>query len=45
MNGPNYSAEQVSTLKALIDSSSNILGYCRTGNRSSILYNAAQGQS
>lgn len=43
MNGPNYSAEQVSTLKSLVDDGSNILAYCRTGNRSSVLYNATQG--
>ncbi|WP_127555995.1 TIGR01244 family sulfur transferase [Saccharospirillum alexandrii] len=45
MNGPNYSPEQVSTLKSLIDDGSNILAYCRTGNRSSILYNATQGSN
>lgn len=45
MNGPNYSPEQVSTLKSLVDGGSNILAYCRTGNRSSILYNATQGSN
>ncbi|HET8904748.1 MAG TPA: TIGR01244 family sulfur transferase [Saccharospirillum sp.] len=45
MNGPNYSPEQVSTLKSMIDDGSNILAYCRSGNRSSILYNATQGSN
>ena len=43
MNGPNYSAEDVANLKQVIAANSGkILGFCRTGNRSSILWNAAQ---
>lgn len=44
MRGPNYTPEQVETLSALLDSRDKVLGYCRTGNRSSILYRAAKGE-
>lgn len=43
MNGPNYSPEQVSSLNSLVEDGNDILAYCRTGNRSSILYNATLG--
>ena len=43
MNGPNYSAADVSNLKRAVSASDGkVLGFCRTGNRSSILWNAAQ---
>ncbi|GGX39843.1 TIGR01244 family sulfur transferase [Saccharospirillum salsuginis] len=44
MRGPNYSKEQVDTLSSLLDSQQKILGYCRTGNRSSVLYRAVKGE-
>ncbi|AJQ96422.1 TIGR01244 family sulfur transferase [Gynuella sunshinyii] len=44
MNGPNYSAADVSRLKEVLSANKGkVLGFCRTGNRSSILWNAAQG--
>lgn len=42
MQGPNFTPEYVESVKSLIASNKKVLGYCRTGNRSSILYNAAQ---
>jgi len=41
MNGPNFSEEQVQTVKSLINAEKKIFAYCRSGNRSSILFNAA----
>ncbi|MBU2862834.1 TIGR01244 family phosphatase [Reinekea forsetii] len=42
MQGPNFTPEYVEGVKALIASNKKTLGYCRTGNRCSILFNAAQ---
>lgn len=42
MQGPNFTPEYVEQVKALIADNKKVLGYCRTGNRSSILFNAAQ---
>ena len=43
MNGPNYSPTDVANLKQAVSASAGkVLGFCRTGNRSSILWNAAQ---
>ena len=40
MNGPNMSLEQVDTLDEFIEAhSGNIFAFCRSGNRSSIIYN------
>lgn len=44
MRGPNYTQEQVDSLASLLESQQKVLGYCRTGNRSSILYRAAKGE-
>ncbi len=45
MNGPNFTQEQVSTLASLLSSQDKVLGYCRSGNRSSILYRATRGEA
>lgn len=41
MNGPNFTAEDVANLQNAIGSAKGkVLAFCRTGNRSSILWNA-----
>lgn len=45
MNGPVFSAEQAETLRSVLDQNNKVLGYCRSGNRSSILYRAAIGEA
>lgn len=45
MRGPNFTPEQAETLKALLEQNDKVLGYCRSGNRSSILYRAAKGEA
>lgn len=40
MVGPNYSADMVAQLQQLLSEEDKILGYCRSGNRSSILFQA-----
>lgn len=42
MQGPNYTPAMVQELKDLLAKEDKVLGYCRTGNRSSVLYRAAQ---
>lgn len=42
MVGSNFTAEDVTFLKDIIAKETKVLGFCRTGNRSSILWNAAQ---
>ena len=42
MNGPNFSPADVAALKQVLADNANVFGFCRTGNRSSILWNAAQ---
>ena len=44
MRGPNYTQEQVDSLASLLENRQKVLGYCRTGNRSSILYRAVKGE-
>ena len=41
MNGPQYSAEDLQALKAMMEKGKTF-AYCRSGNRSSILWKAAQ---
>jgi uncharacterized protein (TIGR01244 family) len=41
MNGPSYSPEQVAQLQNFLKENDKILGFCRSGNRASILFNAA----
>ena len=43
MQGPNFTPEYVEQVKQLNADSKKVLAYCRSGNRSSILFNAAQG--
>ncbi len=43
MVGPNFTPADVEKLKAVISNNEKVFSYCRTGNRSSILWNAAQG--
>lgn len=45
MRGPNYTSEMLDTLNALLEENDKVLGYCRTGNRSTILYRAAKGEA
>ena len=45
MNGPVFSAEQSETLRSVLEQNDKVLGYCRSGNRSSILYRAAMGEA
>ena len=40
MVGPNFTADDVESLKAVM-SKGKVMAYCRTGNRSSILWKAA----
>lgn len=42
MQGPNYTPAMVQELKDLLAKEDKVLGYCRTGNRSSVLYRATQ---
>lgn len=44
MNGPNYTPEMAETLRSLLENHDKVLGYCRSGNRSTILYRAAKGE-
>jgi uncharacterized protein (TIGR01244 family) len=41
MQGANFSAEYVEQIQQLNQANKKVLAYCRSGNRSSILYNAA----
>jgi uncharacterized protein (TIGR01244 family) len=41
MQGPNFTPDYVEQVKTLISDNQKVLGYCRSGNRSTILYNAA----
>lgn len=43
MSNPAEAATHIDSLKALLDGSKKVFAYCRTGNRSSMLFNAAQG--
>lgn len=45
MNGPVFTPQQAETLRALLEENDKVLGYCRSGNRSSILYRAAIGEA
>lgn len=45
MWGPNYSADMVTQLQQLLAEESKVLGYCRSGNRSSILFQAVPDHS
>ncbi|MFL0801952.1 MAG: TIGR01244 family phosphatase [Agarilytica sp.] len=42
MMGPNFSQDDLAKLKEIIASKSKIFAFCRSGNRSSILWKAAQ---
>lgn len=41
MQGPNFTEDYVRQVKTLNSEQKNVLAYCRSGNRSSILFNAA----
>jgi len=41
MQGPNFTPEYVAKVKQLVDENKKVLAYCRSGNRSSILFKAA----
>ncbi len=41
MVGPNYTADDIAALKVMMGNG-KVLGYCRSGNRSSILWKGAQ---
>lgn len=41
MQGPNFTEDYVSQVKELNAGQKKVLAYCRSGNRSSILFNAA----
>lgn len=41
MQGPNFTDDYVAKVKQLVADDKKVLAYCRTGNRSSVLYNAA----
>lgn len=41
MQGPNFTEEYVAEVKQLNAEGRKVLAYCRSGNRSSILFNAA----
>ncbi len=43
MNGPNFTVDYVETVEQLISQKKKVLAYCRTGNRSSVLFNATNG--
>lgn len=44
MNGPQVSEDQVELFKAFVEKNSGkIFAFCRSGNRSSIIYNVANG--
>ncbi|WP_119395417.1 TIGR01244 family sulfur transferase [Salinibius halmophilus] len=43
MSNPAEAAVHIEPLKALIGSDAKVFAFCRTGNRSSMLFNAAQG--
>lgn len=45
MSGPNYTPQMLDTLNALLEDNDKVLGYCRSGNRSTILYRAAKGNA
>ncbi len=42
MIGPNFTPDDLAKLKEIIASKSKIFAFCRSGNRSSILWKAAQ---
>jgi uncharacterized protein (TIGR01244 family) len=42
MQGPNFSIEYIEQVKQLNSDNKKVLAYCRSGNRSAILFNAAQ---
>ena len=42
MAGPVVTAEMIAQFKEVMKANQRVLGYCRTGNRSSILWNAIQ---
>jgi uncharacterized protein (TIGR01244 family) len=42
MQGPNFTPEYVEQVKQLNTDGKKVLAYCRSGNRSSILFSAAQ---
>lgn len=41
MQGPNFTPEYVAKVQQLNQDGKKVLAYCRSGNRSTILYNAA----
>lgn len=41
MQGPNFTEDYVAQVKQLNEKGQKVLAYCRSGNRSSILFNAA----
>ncbi|WP_108125315.1 TIGR01244 family sulfur transferase [Saccharospirillum mangrovi] len=45
MNGPMFTPQQAEILRSVLDQHDKVLGYCRSGNRSSILYRAAIGEA
>lgn len=45
MVGPNCTREMVDRLQQLLAGTDKVLAYCRSGNRSSILYQATQAPS
>lgn len=42
MVGPNFDASYLPQVNELVDNEKKVLAYCRTGNRCTILFNAAQ---
>lgn len=42
MQGPNFTPEYIEQVKTLTREGKKVLAYCRSGNRSSVLFNAAQ---
>lgn len=41
MQGPNFTQDYLDTIQSLNQSGKKVLAYCRSGNRSSILFNAS----
>ncbi|MHA7879977.1 MAG: protein tyrosine phosphatase family protein [Saccharospirillum sp.] len=42
MQGPNYTQDMAQQLKSLLDGEEKVIGYCRSGNRANVLYQAAK---
>lgn len=43
MQGPSFTEDYLVQVKGLVEENKKVLAYCRSGNRSNILYNAAIG--